>query len=43
MKKKYISPTTYAHDLVVKYHLLYYSVNDPDDGGTSSYGDTTEP
>lgn len=41
-KKKYISPTTYAHVLVVKHHLLDYSVKELKSGGTSTVGDSEE-
>lgn len=41
-KKKYISPTTYVHDLVVKHHLLGYSVKDLKSGDTSTVGDSEE-
>ena len=41
-KKEYISPTTYAHDLVVKHHLLTYSVKNLESGGTTTVGDAEE-
>ena len=37
-KKKYISPTTYVHHLVVKHHVLNYSVKELKSGGTTTVG-----
>ena len=43
-KKEYISPTTKAHDLAVKHHLLIYSVQNlkTDETTTTTVGDAEE-
>ena len=41
-KKKYISPTTYVHHLVVKHHVLNYSVRELKSGDTSTVGDVED-
>ena len=41
-KKEYISPITNTHDLVVKHHLLNYSVQKLESGGTRTVGDVEE-
>lgn len=43
-KKEYISPITNTHDLVVKHHLLLYSVHNlkTDETTTTTVGDAEE-
>ena len=42
MKKQYIQPSAHVVALPIRHYLLSYSVNDLNDGGTSTVGDDGE-